>query len=522
MKRNLFLLIALSVCICSFGQGEIDALRMSRNDLTGTARGQAMGGAFGALGGDVTGVAINPAGIGVYRSSEIVASMNFTSTDISTNWMGTKHEQSKFKFNFDNLSYMGYFPTGSDGVQSVNFGFSYNRLKNFDRQYTASGQNMGSSLTDLIAKLTNGTSSTRLESTDSYDPYWSGLPWMSILGFQGDLIAQVNGTTDQYVPRIQGYTLNPLLSVSERGYVESYDFTAGTNISDKLYLGLTFSLTDMYYSMSSAYTENFNTGKNEGYDFYNQLETDGSGYQVSVGAIFRPVDALRVGVAYHSPTWYTSMTDYFSANTIFEYVDGPDVVTTRAWTPGGDPPPHNDYKFQTPYSWVFSAAAILGSQAVVSLDYEIKDYTAMNTKDEDGYNVQWVNDYVDQDFKVASTLRAGLEYRVTPQFSARLGYAWMQNPYTKQMKDGNTEVTPPGTIPHYTIEGDVNHLTWGVGYRFTPHFYADLAFVWRSQTDDLYYFTKFLDGNGRIVVDSTPAKLKNNTYKGLLTVGYKF
>lgn len=31
-----------------------------------------MGGAFGALGGDISGIAINPAGIGVYQKSEIV------------------------------------------------------------------------------------------------------------------------------------------------------------------------------------------------------------------------------------------------------------------------------------------------------------------------------------------------------------------------------------------------------------------------------------------------------------------
>jgi len=64
-------MFALLFSIHVFGQGEVEANMISRGDLYGTARGLAMGGAFGALGGDQTGVAINPAGIAVYRSSEV-------------------------------------------------------------------------------------------------------------------------------------------------------------------------------------------------------------------------------------------------------------------------------------------------------------------------------------------------------------------------------------------------------------------------------------------------------------------
>ena len=52
-----------------FAQGEMDAYRFSQTELNGTARSMSMGGAFGALGGDMSVMSHNPAGLGVYRSS---------------------------------------------------------------------------------------------------------------------------------------------------------------------------------------------------------------------------------------------------------------------------------------------------------------------------------------------------------------------------------------------------------------------------------------------------------------------
>src|SRR5674536_391977 len=48
-----------------------DALRYSQSFYGGTARFMSMGGAFTALGGDISSLSQNPAGLGVFRSSEI-------------------------------------------------------------------------------------------------------------------------------------------------------------------------------------------------------------------------------------------------------------------------------------------------------------------------------------------------------------------------------------------------------------------------------------------------------------------
>ena len=148
MKKITYIIVSLLlVANYSFGQGEVEANQFSRGDLNGTARAVSMGGAFGALGGDLTGVAINPAGIAVYRTSEIAGTAVFTSEkfkvgDISNN---------KNNFNVNNMGFVGYFPTRNYNVPVVNFGFSYNKVKSFDKEIGAFGAGRGGSLTDYMA-----------------------------------------------------------------------------------------------------------------------------------------------------------------------------------------------------------------------------------------------------------------------------------------------------------------------------------------------------------------------------------
>lgn len=116
MNRIAYLLVSTFLLSggAVFAQGELDAYKYSQNDVTGTARYLGMGGAFGALGGDISAMSSNPAGLGVYRSSEVVTSLSLSSIKTNSNWNGSVNDVSKTKFNFDNIAYVGYFPTGND------------------------------------------------------------------------------------------------------------------------------------------------------------------------------------------------------------------------------------------------------------------------------------------------------------------------------------------------------------------------------------------------------------------------
>ena len=132
------------------------------------------------------------------------------------------------------------------------------------------------------------------------------------------------------------------------------------------------------------------------------------------------------------------------------------------------------------------------------------------------------NEYISTDFKQTSTIKLGTEYRFSPKFYGRLGYAWMQNPYDVDFKDaGNAAVVGSNTV--HRIEGDANYFTGGLGYRFNHNFFLDFALVYKTQTDDLYPFPNLYTASGGApVIDANPFELKNNSVRGLLTLGYKF
>lgn len=510
--------LLVSFVMISNAQGEMDAFNFSYNDLKGTARSVAMGGAFGALGGDISGVAINPAGIGVYKSSEIVTTLNFTNYDTKTKLLGSKSDNSKFNFSFDNIGIVGVVPTNSDVAPLVNFGFSYNRLKSFDRKISMNGYNLNNSLSQYIANRVgpqgdlSGIPSSNLEL--SSNPFTGDADsWLGAFAYNTGMIEPLAGSKNhEYVSTLAANgSLDNRLHMREKGSIDSYDFNAGTTFADMLSFGVTISVTDINYRMESEYSEDWFVGNNHDGNFYfnNWLKTEGTGWQVKTGLIFKPVNELRIGVAYHSPTWY-DMTDYFNAQ-----MDGFGKPVINASKELGTRDAYYDYKFRTPDKWIFSLAGVIGKYAILSADYELTNYGNMHYKDDAGYDLTYENADIKQDFRNASTLRVGAEVRATPQLSVRLGYMWQQSPIKDILKEGSITgdhtAATAGTVTQYSLVGDANYFTYGLGYKITRNFYADAAFVIKSRTDALYAFG-----------GADKAELKNNAVSGVLTLGYRF
>lgn len=529
-KISLFLTAALFSLGVVKAQNAMDAYRYSKNDLTGTARSVSMGGAFGALGGDVSGIAINPAGIGVYRNSEVVTTLNFQNSRIETETLnGGKIDESKFNFGFDNLAFVTVFPLNSDVAPTLNVGFSYNRLKSFDRKYRM-GAGGVASLTNYMADraTANGKPASSINligaSENQMWDIWNNQDWLTVLGYNSFLINESSGV---YGSAMKDLPVANNLYAREKGSVSSYDFNIGTTFSDVLSLGLTLSMTDINYRLYSTYTEEFaDGGANSGYDMENTLRTDGTGWQVKAGVIVKPIQELRIGVAYHSPTWY-DMTDRFYTDIYHDLKDLQGVASIRPGYPMNSTDPRDfevlaydgedaavmDYQYRTPDKWTFSLAGVIGTKAIISADYELTNYGNMKLYDRDGRNFNAdPNSYIKKFFRTASTVRVGAEYRFSDKFSGRVGYAWMQSPIKTEMKTSDQEITTDGrAITQYALDGDAHYITYGLGYKITPQFYTDIAFVMKSQKDDFYAFDF-----------SDKTTFKTNNFQGLLTVGYKF
>ena len=74
-----------------------DAAKFSGKDLNGTARFVGMGGAMGALGGDISTISTNPAGIGIYRSNDLMTTFGFNYTSSESNYKGNIMKSDKYR-----------------------------------------------------------------------------------------------------------------------------------------------------------------------------------------------------------------------------------------------------------------------------------------------------------------------------------------------------------------------------------------------------------------------------------------
>jgi long-subunit fatty acid transport protein len=220
------------------------------------------------------------------------------------------------------------------------------------------------------------------------------------------------------------------------------------------------------------------------------------------------------------------MSDTFSAEAYSNTFYWESERSVRA--PLGDYPGVYDYKFYTHDKWLLSAALILGKVALLSADYEISNYRHMSVYDIDGLAIKATNDEISNNFTTATTLRLGGELRITPQFAIRGGAALSNNPMQSILRDGRTEVYTVGTIPHYTLDNTVMSYSAGLGYRFTPNFYMDLACQVQSQEEKLYAFSNLFNSQYAFSnlfnsqVESKPGTLNSNATRMVLTLGYKF
>lgn len=510
---SLFFLLAASLS----AQSEIDALRFSRGEPFGTARFMSMGGAFGALGGDMTAIAVNPAGIAVYRTSEVSGTLHFMNeSSVSKN-----HLSDRNRFELDQIGFVGYFPMRNEIMPLVNFGFSVNRHKSFNKTIYTTGS-PANSLMDYMALRSEGINPDNLKMGENLPDPFETEPWLSVLGFNSYLINPIENTNSYRPLDIKGASIDNKIHTRESGHVDSYDFTLGTTLNNVLNLGIALSVKDLSYNLTSDYEELFNLSDGR-FTLSNWLNTSGAGFSAKLGAIYRPLQALRIGVTYHTPTWFAINETYEAMldDDMKSFVDDPNYKPDKTYSARFP----NKYEFKTPGKFVGSIAAVLGNRFIASMDYELSDYRRMQlmVPSGSGDNKSWYyedNQIIRQDFTVTSTIHAGMEYRFTPRFSGRLGYIWMENPYDDDVtKFGDMVVSGSNTI--FRIEGDTHYLTGGFGYRFNRSFFMDLAVVYRTQTDQLFPFPNYYK-NSEKIVNASGFTLDNNSIRAMLTLGYKF
>jgi hypothetical protein len=136
-----------------------------------------MGSAFGALGADFSSASINPAGLGLYRNGEFVFSPTLNINNITSSYLNNNTKDTKYNFNFNNVSYVSTFKTGVEsGIVNVTLGFGYNRIKNFHSNFIVSGHGAQTTLLDYYTSYANS-----IGDSEYFDDFHEGLAWKTYL-----------------------------------------------------------------------------------------------------------------------------------------------------------------------------------------------------------------------------------------------------------------------------------------------------------------------------------------------------
>lgn len=512
-----------------------DANRLVGSDLNGTARFVGMGGAMGALGGDITTMSTNPAGIGIYRSNDIMLSFGLNNTGAESDYQGSVMNTSRTRGSFDNMGFVYANKIGNNtALRFVNLGFNYHKMKNFNKAMVMNGT-YNVSQTDQMAYMSNREPNADfpygviqpedLTSSNAYGINY--VPWLGALGYASRLIDPYQETDNLDIYR--GYlpfdnpSMNGLFKSRESGGINAYDFNLSFNISDMFYLGATLGAYDVDYAKSVQYSESFSVdGGNRGnYTLNSNLWTKGAGVDFKLGFILRPVPTfpLRIGFAIHTPTLY-NLTDRNNAELIYHNISqlGTDkLVSGRDFTQdrdGYEMDGYTDYKIVTPWKYNFSLGYTIGSIAAIGAEYEYEDHSSAKLKyDSDGYteNMTYENGMMEDMLKGVHTVRLGVEVKPVPQFSVRAGY----NYSTGAFRDGAFKDLPNNSIrtdTEYANSKAINNYTIGLGYRGRT-MYADLAYQYSAYKSDFYAFS---------VAELQAAKVNNERHQVLMTLGVRF
>ena len=542
MKKKVFAILLCGLPLMINAQDAFDVLQMSQNELRGTSRFQSMAGAFGALGGDLSVLTQNPGGIGVYRSSDlgITLGLDFNSTKAGVN---TTNET---KFNVNNVGYIGAIRLDSEAVPNLNFGFTYNRLNSYNRHYVGGVANIPTSMSNYIADAfvnVPGYTDADLYRLDNFDPYFDGYaPWAAVTTFDmrtnnGGYVGIINSNGDYmqglYGPGTRGDAYS---EVEERGHVDEYNIAFGGNLANKVYWGLDFGIMDLDYKSYQSYEEDLtnayimlddedlfsseidNTDTRADWGLYNYLHTEGTGVNFKFGLIWKPVQALRIGAAFHTPTYYDMRDTYFVSADLYAYQN--DNLLYNANKSSNDGYDYSStYTIKTPWHFMGSLAGVIAQNGILSLDYEYVANETMRIGDDRNNDYPDVTNNVKTYFKPSHIIRVGGEWRLNPNWSLRAGYSYKTTQVEKGVDNYDYNISTVGTNPAYQYDNTVQHITGGLGYRYKS-FYADMAYVHKIRESVYNAFSPINDSFG--YEPNVSADVKDHNNRISLTLGMRF
>lgn len=544
MRKTAITIIFSLAAVALQAQTAYDALMFSENNYEGTARSVAMGNAFTALGGDLGAVTINPAGSAVagYSQITITPSLTFSSNtakgvspyaDGSLPYFQREMRSRMATFDLPNVGVTYNWDTGrKSGFKNITFGFVVNQTNSWNEDIYANGTNSTTSFMGALATdaTNNGYLAADLAAEDAYDFMPS---WKAVTGFKSGMISTFGGYDDQYVGAselifensatgeteiVVGGPLEQTYGRRVDGGKYEYAFNVGANISDFVYIGANLGINSITYSYDEYFMEkavdptDFEIALDNGQSMFfeqmkykNSYNADGTGVFGKFGVIVTPGFGLRIGAAVQTPT-LTTMTETWAE-------DGETRFSNESYS-ALSPFVEAQYSFRSPLRANFGIAYTLGSLGLISVDYEMCDYSKMryDTNNTDWSYFEEVNDDIRKRFGTAHMLRAGLEVKPLPELAIRAGY---------NLSTGAEKLDVWGN----KLEPLLNHsASFGLGFSSKGSFFADVAAKTRFIPDEYFmpYEDYIFDAEGNVAEFAPEIRNKSSLWKVLLTIGWRF
>ncbi|WP_067148643.1 OmpP1/FadL family transporter [Pseudotamlana agarivorans] len=467
MKKISLLLLSAFTFTGIYAQDITDALRYSQNEPQGTARFRALSGAFGALGGDMSAVGLNPAGSVVFSHSNITVTGSNANVKNETLYFNeyTNTNDSNFSINQGGATLIFDNRNSYSKWNKFAMSFNYERTSNFNNFWNARGLNtnddgnFSNSIASYFYDYADGQrladiSAINGESIDrAYREIGNQFGYgnqQAFLGYESFILDPEFDDDDNttYFSNVAAGNFYHDYTYVATGYNGKMTFNFATQFEDKLSLGLNLNSHFINYERTTALLEdNNNTGSVVNHiNFRNSLLTTGAGFSFQLGGIYNITPDLRVGLIYDSPTWYSideETTQYISTERDVSGVPTTQIVDPRIINV------LPRYQLQTPSKITASLAYIIAKRGLISFDYSNQNLA--NTEFGPTYDPYFMdqNAFIQNSLTNVSTYRVGAEYRVIDLLSLRGGYRYEDSPY----KDGVTV-------------SDLSGYSFGIGLNF--------------------------------------------------------
>lgn len=452
----LFLITSLGIYSPVKAQYDVDALRFSYLGFGGTARSMAVGGAFGAPGADFSSLSTNPAGIGLYKNSELMISPSFYSSKVESSFYDEVNDDIKYSFNLPGAGFILNLENPNSNWKNIQFGFGYNKLQAFHRNTEIEGFNYENSLLTQYRDKANALGGLSTFDTE--------------LANKTNLLPYDSAAGEYWVDAPHG-GVNQRKSIEERGAINEMAFSMGGNFQDKLYVGMTIGIPIINYQMESRHSETDvkdSIAMFRSFSLDEKLETSGSGINFKFGLLYRPADWVRFGGAIHTPTFYSLHEEYSRAMVSnFENSEFNEEASAEG---------QFDYELTTPMKAIGDIAFIIGKYGLITAEYEYIDYSTARLNDENdistpySYDFKEDNDAIDQKYTSAHNIKLGGELNLAP-VQIRAGYALFGSPFANNINDGER-----------------TYYTFGLGLK-EKHYYVDVAYIIENYEEDYYLYS---------------------------------